>query len=78
MEKQDDKSNFIWVAEDKLLELFKLKEETIKQIRLIDAKGNEFIVKDVSDISLSYTKENNELTIFANVVDIMTQGLSSD
>ena len=76
MEKQEDQSNFIWVAEDKLLELFKLKDETIKQIRLIDDKGNNFVSTDASDISISFTKENNELTIFVNTVEIMQEGLN--
>lgn len=76
MKKQENKANFIWVAEDKLLELFGLKDEEVKQIRLIDDKDNEFIAKDVSDISMSYTKEKNELTIFINTIEMMVKGIS--
>ena len=76
MKKQENKANFIWVAGSKLVELFGRKDEEVKQIRLIDDKDNEFIAKDVSDISMSYTKEKNELTIFINTIEMMVKGIS--
>ena len=78
MKKNKEPTNFNWFAEDEILELFNLKDAEILQIRLIDEKGNDFIVKDVSDISISYTKENGELTLFTNVMNFMTHGISND